>query len=170
MGEIMDKNLSKVKIFPREDIKKIAADHLTIFKRRVTVQGRDKDGQAFPAYSDSYRERLESDFKDESGKRYKGYGGISLTTGGAKIARRQFLLRGLTMKNLAFRKCGTDYYIIGWDGEAAEIVEQNARRRKNPRNIADGIPNSEFDMILSWMGKSIDKQWKKIKNKTIRVG
>ena len=167
----MNKNLAKIEYFPVKDMLKIAGEHVTVFRKRVEVEGRDYQGKRLPAYSDGYKEALQRDMRikrgDRKGQRHKGLEGIGLTTNAQKIGRRQFKLRGFTMSNLTKRKATKTYYEIGWDGEAASIVDWN---KDKGRNIVDGIPGKEFDFIINLLGKSVDKQWAKLQSKTIRFG
>jgi len=160
-------HLSKIKYFDRNGLSKIAAEHITKFKQRVTQRGLDKDDQPFPKYSDSYMDFLLSNGKT-NGKRKANVKGLPLTVNPTKIARRLFFLRGLTMRNFRVRGVSTDNYTLGWDGEAAGIVEANAGRRVK-RDII-GVPDSEMNWVLSRLGKLIDKEFAKIKSKTIKVG
>lgn len=162
------KNLDKIKFFDPKKIRKIAADHTSLFKKRVRA-GRDKDGNQLPKYSAGYIKSLRRDMKRaKDGKRYKGLEGIGLETSGSKIAKRPLILRGLTMKNLEPRKHGSDFYEIGWDGEAASIVDWQAEKG---RDIINDIPDDEMQRIVSWLGDAVEDEWKKIPNvTTIRVG
>lgn len=147
----------------------IASKHVTLFKQRVTGKGKDANGMPFPAYSDAYLDKLQNDFRDESGKRLEGYEGLALDTSAQKISKRLFNLRGLTMRNLRVRRVKGDWYMIGWDGEAAQIVEQNQNRRKK-RDIASDIPNDEFNRVVQMFGKVFDDEMRAVRDKTIYVG
>lgn len=166
----MNKHLPKVKIFDPKYMMKLAARHVTVFNNRVTKKAEDAEGDPLPEYSDSYQKLLRKDFKKKDGSRYKGYQGYSLTTGGDKIARRPFRLRGLTMRNLKARKAGSDYYEIGWTGNPALIVQGNKDRDENPRDIISDIPDKEWQWVLRQLGKGLDKEWAKLKNVKIKVG
>jgi len=167
----LKKNLSKIKLFPVSEIKKLASKHLAVFKKRVTRDGLDYKGSRLPVYSEGYKEALQRDMRIKRGKRqgqrHKGLQGIALTTSGQKIGKRQFTLRGLTMSN--FSACGakTNEYILRWDGEAAAIVDWNASKG---RNIVDDIPFKEWEFVLNSLGISYDKQMAKIKNIVVKVG
>ena len=156
--------LEKVKYFDPKELKRVASEHVRYMKDRVTVKGQDGDGRRFKKYTKSYADLKSSDFKDANGKRLSGYKGGSLNN---QISPPNFLLRGLTMLHLKFRKAGKDFYEIGWTGEAAAIVEGNAAKG---RDIASNIPDHEFQFILRRLGISVDKEWKKLKNVTIVVG
>jgi len=168
----MNKNLGKITYFPLSDIKNVASKHISVFKTRVTNKGLDYKGKQLPGYSDGYREALERDMRikrgPRKGQRHKGLQGVSITTNGRKIANRQFHLRGLTMgPGFGVRKVATDHYVLGWDGEAAMIVDYHASKK---RNVIDDIPGDEYDYIIAMLGKSIDKQWAKVNNIKINVG
>ncbi len=143
----MDKNIKKIKFFKNKELAKVAAQHLARFKKRVTKDGLDKSGMQFPTYSEDYLDQLQSDFKNEDGDRPKHLRGVSLNTSPTKIAKRQFQLRGNTMRNLDVRKVETDSYTLGWDGEAAEIVEVNAARKKK-RDVINDIPDIVDEVIV----------------------
>ena len=89
-----------------------------------------------------------------------------MTTSGVKIAKRQFTLRGLTMRNMRIRGVKTNSYTIGWDGEFADIVDYNANRKRDITNI----PSKEVDWVLSKLGILIDKEFARVKDKTVKVG
>lgn len=163
----MKNNLKKIEYFPIEDVKKIAALHQTKFYKRVAEQGKDKDGNQLPEYSESYLDFLQSDAR-EGGKRIGGLKGISIDNSPAKIAKRKFRLRGRTMSNFGVRDIQKDEYQLGWDGEAAGIVEINANRRIK-RDII-GVPDKEMDWVVNLLGKSFDRQINKVKNITVNVG
>ncbi|KPK95799.1 hypothetical protein AMJ80_03560 [bacterium SM23_31] len=157
------KGMEKVKYFNPLDLKRIASEHITKFNQRVITKGEDARGRKFKKYSKQYAKLKANRFKTKSGKSYKG-----VPTVASQLSHPDFVLRGLTMKNLRFREAGKDYYIIGWDGEAAAIVEGNQSRG---RDIASTIPDEEFNWILNRLGKTIEKEWKKIKNvTTVEVG
>lgn len=156
-----------IKFFPVSQLKKIAALHVTKFKRRVTRDGLDKNGNPFPEYSEAYLEFLRNDGKEE-GKRRGDVAGVSLTVNPEKIAKRQFILRGLTMRNFRVREVRQDSYTLGWDDEAAGIVEANANRRKK-RDII-GVPESEMNWVVDQLGGLVDKEFEKFKDVTIKVG
>ena len=165
----MDKHLSKIKFFENKELARVAAKHLARFKKRIGTDGLDKNGQQLPPYSEAYLDKLQSDFRDENGKRIAGYEGLALNTSPAKIAKRQFSLRGNTVRNLTVRKVESDSYTLGWDGEAAEIVEKNAGRKKK-RDVINDIPDAEYKFIMKELGIAIDKEFAKVKSKTIKVG
>ncbi len=156
--------LEKVKYFDPKKLKRVAVEHVTFMNKRVTKRGIDGFGRKFKKYSKGYEDLKKNDFRTEDGDRYRGYEGIALNT---QVSPPNFQLRGLTMKNLRQRKVGKDFYEIGWDGEAAAIVEGNASRG---RDIANEIPDLEYKWVLGKLGIVIEKEWKKIKNTTISVG
>ena len=159
-----DLNLSKIKLFDPKGLHKVAERHRGRFYKRVTVDGKDYQGNQFPRYSKKYQERLENDFRKDDGSRYAGFEGRSPTTSGAKRSRRQFLLTGDTMSNFkVVTPVGKDHYVLRWTGEAAAIVDGNADRG---RNIKDGIPPDEFAAVLKDLGLLVDKEFKKIPNVT----
>ena len=167
----MNKNLAKIEYFPIKDITKIANEHAGVVKARVTDKGQDYKGNQFPAYSQGYTEALQRDMKikrgPRKGQRHKGLEGVGLNTSGTKIAKRQFSLRGLTMgPGFKVRKVEKDSYTLGWDGEAAMVVDAH----KDKRNVIDGIPDKEHDWVVNRLMKSIDRQWDKVKDITIKVG
>ena len=65
----MNKSLSKIKYFRVDELRRVAADHITKFKHRVVSDGIDKNGRHLPVYSDGYREALERDMRIKRGKR-----------------------------------------------------------------------------------------------------
>jgi|GEM_PF-1707017 len=165
-------NIEKIKFFDPKVIKNVQAKHLALFKDRVTEKGHDKDGKQFPKYSKGYIEALERDMRikrgPRKGGRHKGLGGISLTTSGEKISRRQFRLRGITMgPNFKLGKHGSDYYELTWAGEGAQIVQWQAEAG---RDVINDIPDKEWNRIVDMLGDNVDKQFNAIKNVKIRVG
>ena len=168
----MDKHIKKIEYFPISDMRKTASKHLSVFKTRATRQGQDYKGRQLKTYSKGYTEALERDMRisrgPRKGQRHKGLQGIALETSQKKIARSLFTLRGLSMgPGFGVRRVAKNYYIIGWDGEAATIVDYQA---KKGRNLKDDIPDKEYKLIIGMLGKSVGKQWSRVKNKTIRVG
>lgn len=159
--------LEKIKLFPEQDVRTIANTHLGVFYKRVAQYGLDYQGQKFPPYSEAYEKLLVKNFRKKDGSRYKGFEQIAISSGQEKIARRQLVLRGLTMKNLRLRRVGKDFYVIGWDGEAASIIDGNAGKG---RDVMSGIPQKESDFVAKQFTHSIDKQAAKLKNIKIRVG
>ena len=159
-------NIEKVKYFDPKELSRLADNHVRIMNRRVTQKGQDADGKRFPNYTEKYEELKSSGFKGKSGKRMNitGIRGAGLSR---QVNPPDFRLRGLTMKNLRRRKVGRDYYEIGWDGEAALIVEGQMSRG---RDIASGIPDDEFNVVLRSLGKIVEREHKKIKSVTITVG
>jgi hypothetical protein len=169
------KGIENVKYFDPKKLREIAVKHVRILNKRVTVDSQDAEGTRFPAYSKEYAELKARGFtrtteKTKTGKikkkqsRLKGFKNIALNK---QTNPPNFLLRGLTMKNLRDRSAGRDFYEIGWDGEAAAIVEGNASRG---RDIMSGIPGKELQQILVWLGGVVDEEWKtKIQSQTIVI-
>lgn len=162
----MPEGLDKIQYFPLQEVKKIAQFHVKKFHDRVENKGIDAKGDQLPKYSEGYIKQLQADFRNKSGKRTK-YAGISLETSSQKIAKRTFRLRGLTMKNFRVREVKKDSYQIGWDGEAAGIVEENMARG---RDVGSGIPDDEFQWVLRQFGDVVENQFKQLKDKTVIVG
>ena len=163
------KGMDKIKIFPKEVMQKLAIRFVGVFSKRVTVSGIDAHGKPLPPYSEGYRKLLESDFKGKDGKRYKGYGGISLTTGGGKISRRPFILRGkgITVSGLKHRKSDNDSFNVGWRGIDASVVEGNAARG---RDIISDIPDNEKEWMTIFLANNVEQQYRqKVKNMKITV-
>lgn len=156
--------LEKVKYFDPKELKRVASEHVRYMFNRVTGKGQDGYGRRFKKYTESYSDLKSADFRSEDGKRYGGYKGIALNN---QVSPPNFLLRGLTMKNLRFRKATKNYYEIGWDGEAATIVEGNAGRG---RDIASNIPDHEWQFVLKRLGVAVEKEYQKLKNVTVVIG
>ena len=165
----MNKHLAKIKIFDPKELRKVAGMHTTVFVDRITNKALDAKGKPLSRipYSDGYIKNIKNKFKKKDGTGYKGYENV--TTEG-KIHRKPFYLRGDTARNLKPRGIGSDYYEIGWDGEAAEIVEGNMNRSKHKRDVGSDIPDKEWKWVMSQLGLKIDKEWKKVKNVNITVG
>lgn len=159
--------LEKIRIFPQLGMMQIADKYLTVYYKRVfSPGGKDKDGNRFPAYSPGYKKLLSRDFKRiKDSKRLKGYGQYSLTTGGSKLSTRPLYLRGLTAKNTRRRTCTSEYFEIGWDGEAATIMKAQA---ESGRDAINDIPNKEKDWVINEIGKLFDKEVaQKVKDRTV---
>jgi len=159
----------KIKFFPIEGMRRIAQKYYGVFVKRVTIEGKDYQGNQLPPYKPSYKKMLEKDFRKKSGGRIKGYEGVSLTTGDAKIARRPLKLRGLTMGPGLFKIGAVTNSAIEfeWSGEAGMIIEAQAEKG---RNVIDGMPAKESAMIEKWIGDLYDEQEKKIPNVTVIRG
>jgi hypothetical protein len=157
--------LEKVKYFDPKELKRVASEHVRYMNDRVTVKSQDADGTKFPEYTKDYADKKAVGFgTDTKGGRKGGLKQMGLSR---QTHPPDFRLRGLTMKNLRFRKASKDFYEIGWDGEAAAIVEGNAGRG---RDIISNIPDHEWQFILKRLGISVEKEWKKLKNVTVVIG
>lgn len=160
--------LENVKILPPQEVQKIANEHLSVFSRRVGSEGIDADGKQLPEYSDWYTKLIVAGFRNKDGSRMKGYEQIALESSAQKLAKRNFRLRGFTMKNFRVRDYQADQYVLGWDGEAARIVDKNFERG---RDIISTIPDNEKEFIADRIATSIDKELKrKLKDVKIVVG
>jgi len=143
---------------------KVAAEHVPRFVKRVQ-QGRDYEGRTFKGYTSKYAEYKSRGMKGKRGKKLKAFKGVSITS--KKINPPDLTVTKLTLRNLKARKWSDHEYTIGWDGEAAEIVEGLSKKR----DIISGIPDSEFNWVVDrLLEEGFDKPWKKIKNVKIRVG
>jgi len=156
-------NLDKIKLFDPRRLRGVAEQHRKIFHTRVTEKAKDYQGHGFKKYSESYDKRLSTDFRKKDGSRYAGYQGVQLTTSGTKRNKRQFLLTGKTMDAFHVTKVAKDHYVLSWSGEAAGVVDGNAKRG---RNIIDGIPDNEMNRVVGWLGKLVDKEFEKIPDVT----
>ena len=152
-------NFNKIKFWEPNKLRGLGERYKTIFIDRVEDQGKDYRGKQFPRYSKGYAKLLAKDFRKKDGGRYKGFEGMALTTGGSKVSKRQFKLRGLTIANFRVKKVTTDTVTMGWTGEAGAIVDGNA---KKGRNIIDGIPSKELSWWVKELGKLVDREYKKI--------
>lgn len=156
----MNTGFDKLQFWQPDKLLGLAQKYRTVFIRRVTEEGKDYKGRPFKNYSKGYSKLLGKDFRKLDGSRYKGFEGMSLATSGAKVSRRQFRLRGITMfSGFKVNKAVTDGFTLTWDGEAGAIVEGNARKG---RNIIDDIPDREKDYLLRELGKLVDKEFNKI--------
>ena len=156
----MVNSLKNIKLFDPSIVKTIAMQHNTLFKNRVTKKGLDFAGDRFPPYSERYEELKETDFRDEEGKRYAGYRGLSLSN---EVNVPDFQLTLKTMMNLKIMHVKSDSYMIGWNNERAiQIVEANAMRKKRKRDIKSGVPDSEINKIVDLFDKEIERQLNKV--------
>lgn len=153
-------SFTKVKFFNPKRLRRVAERHKSMMYERV-LSGKDYRGRQFPKYSKGYNKLLRKDFRKKDGQRYSRYAGVPLTTGGNKISQRPLNLRGLTMSNFRVRSVRKDSWISGWDGEAASIVEGQARKG---RDVISDIPNNEKDFVVRELGFLIDKEIDKIPN------
>ncbi|GAG06025.1 unnamed protein product [marine sediment metagenome] len=154
--------LEKVKYFDPKRLKNIAVRHVTKMYKRVVDQGKDARGKGFKGYTPEYQKLKDRRFKKKDGQSYK-----NVPVFASENKREDFVLRGKTMFNLRERGVGKDYYNIGWEGEAAAIVEGNASRG---RDIINSIPDDEFVWVTKELGIAIEREWKKLKNVVITVG
>lgn len=160
----MNKYLSKFKLFDINELRKVAALHITKFKNRVQ-SGKDATGKQFKPYSEGYAKYKAHNmrrFTDNA--RLQAYSGVSISSN--NVANPDFTLTGNTMRGLAVKNVKSDKYTIGWDGERADIVDGNMRKG---RDIASNIPESEYNWILSQLGIAFDKEAKKIKNVKVHI-
>ena len=156
-------------------MRKTAAEYLTYFKRRVFSTALDAHGKRFPAYSQSYKDILKRDFRKKGrgkaktgkGQRYEGFEGLALQTGAQKIGRRRPDLTGLTRRLIKVVKAETDSFVIGWTGHEAEKAQW---LEEMGRDFITDIPAKDYKYILKSLGVSIDKQWAKVKDITVKVG
>jgi hypothetical protein len=153
----------RLDILDKRDWMRVAELHKGKLLIRVTKKGLDYKGRQFKKYSRWYEDLLRRDFRTKTGKRVKGYQGISLNTSANKINNRVLELRGLTMANFGTRpvEWTGEGYIVGWTGEAAELVIKNADRG---RDVMSGIPQDEYNFIFKELEKIIDRAIKKIPN------
>ena len=150
----------KIQFFDTKRMRGVAEREKSRFVVRVTEKGQDAKGRAFKKYSKSYTRLINDNFQKKSGGRLKAYQGFPV---GGKTTKPVFALRGLTMSNFRVRKVVKDGFILGWNGEAAEIVDGN---QKKGRDIV-GIPDKEFNEVLKDLGLAVDKEFKKIPNRTV---
>lgn len=156
--------LENIEYFPIKDIKQLAQYHVSIFNIRVK-KGVDARGRYFPNYSSDYEYLKSRGMKGKRGKKLKPYRQISIRS--RQTRPPDFTLTGRTMVNLRERKHGKDFYVIGWDGEAAEIVQGNQGKG---RDIASDIPEKEMKFMLNALNRVIQKEWnKKIKSVKVRA-
>ena len=161
------KGMEKIKIFPREVMKKLSIQFIGKFRHRVIDKGHDAHGKPLPPYSKTYKDML-ADWN--VGKNIPAeYKEISLTTGGDKISKRPFILRGkgITVSGLRHRESDNDSFKVGWRGVDASVVEENAARG---RDIFSDIPDDEKTWMANFLANNVEKQYKqKVKNMKITV-
>ena len=163
------KGMDKIKIFSPDIFKKMSVKYIPMFRKRVTKNALDAKGNPLPPYSEGYKKLLKKDFRKKDGSRYKGYTGYPLTTGGSKISRRPFILRGkgITMTGLKYRKADSDSITIGWRDPDAQVVEGNEARG---RDIISDIPDKEKKWIADFLASNVEEQYrKKVKDMKITV-
>ena len=156
--------IEKIKLLPNLALARVADKHLTLFNIRVSKKGKDARGNIFKSYTKKYADLKVSGMVGKSGKRLSRYKGIGLDR---QVDPPNFILRGLTMKDLKRREVKKHSYILGFDGEYADIVKGNKQRG---RDIYTSIPQSESDKIAMLIKKEIDAEAKiKLKNVKIKV-
>ena len=135
--------LDKIQIMPRAAMKKLALYHVGQFRQRVQ-SGRDYNGVVFVPYTDAYSKK-----KAKSGR---------------NVSPPDFTYSGRTLRNLKPFGIIGKRYRLRFSGEYGAIVEGNANRSKNKRNIKDGIPDSELDLmsdkLLTLLNLEIKKKLK----------
>lgn len=168
--------LSKVKYFDPKKVLKIAQQHVTKFWDRVFQKGLDKNGVQFEKYSDRYIEMIKSDFRDDEGKRLKGYEGIPTTIEG-KVSRRMPYLTGQTAKEFRQGKdkgvkgYRSDYYELGFDSKDGATRAKKLMNMTPSRDFMSDIPDSEMQWVTQQFGRAVEVEWREtIKNTTIVVG
>ena len=166
IGEhVADKmGLSKIQLFPKAAMRKMAGFHVTILKKRVQG-GVDYKGRRFKGYTDKYAELKRRRFTSEiTGKQYKYPRAPIFST---KVSPPDLTLTGDMLENTQRTGYSKTWWEIGWRGEAAEKVQGN---KDNGRNILDDLPNKEKDKLLKLLAKEVGVQFKKLKNVNITVG
>ena len=157
--------MEKVKFFDLVLIKKVAVHHLTLFKHRIQVEGKDKTGARFRPYSQKYRERKARGFKKKDGSPSlaKAISGRALNT---QISPPNFTLTGTTMRSVEIENERSDGYSFTWGGEPGLIVEGNMEKG---RDIV-GVPGNEADKVLRFLGIKMEQYLNKtIKNVTVNT-
>jgi hypothetical protein len=156
--------LSKIQLFPANEMARIANLHIPVFKRRVQG-GIDAYGRRFKIYTNKYMTLKSNKFKSEvTGKRY-AYPKARISSG--QVYPPNLTLTGFMLQNLKRRSYNKHEYVLGWTGEEAEKVQGNA---DNGRDIISDVPNKEKDFIIKLLGKAVDKELRKLKNVDIYVG
>lgn len=147
--------LENIKILDPANMLAVAKKHMAVFIRRVTREGIGAKGNRLPKYSKKYMEMLQADMRNDAGERMPQYRGASLETGADKISRRLFVLTGRTMSNFRFRRYTKNSYELGWDGEAAGIVQENYMRG---RDVMSDIPEAEKKTVSGLISEEIKRQ------------
>ena len=151
--------LSKVKIFKRKAMKRVALKHLTVFRERVQG-GLDAKGKAFPAYTEKYADIKGRGFTRKSdGKRYKSMKGVSISSTETEVP--DFTLTGKTLSNLKPKKIRRYGYVLRFRGQAGDIVKGN---KENDRDITSDVPEKEKRFIKAKLIRELRKEFKRLKN------
>ena len=155
----------KIELFPVNAMRKVAAEFLAVFKKRVQ-SGKDANDKEFPPYTKEYAELKAKGMTGESGRRLPRYGGISITS--KNVATPDFTLRGITLKSTRITNVEKNAFEFGWDGEPADIVAGNAGR---DRDIMSDITENEKVWVTNRLGNIVQDQINKLKdvNVTIRI-
>ncbi len=153
----------KVKFWEKKEMRKIAIELKSLVVERATVDGKDKDGKKLPAYTNEYKKRLRQDMRSKKGNRPTLLKNLSLSTSGSKVSKRQFELRGFTMGTKLFKahEVSTIGFLLSWFGEAAAIIQGNAKKGRNMKGLTPKELTFLADRKLSL---AVDKQLKKIPN------
>ena len=144
---------------------KIAALYTAVFKKRVFQRGLDKNGKQFKKYSKAYEELLRDEKKLRERMAAKG---LSLEISNSKIALRNPRLTGRTARDLKViqRQVKKNQIVIGWESDQADIVR---RLEEMGRDFVSDIPDNEMEWLVNQLGKSWDRQIRKVRNKTINI-
>jgi len=156
--------LSKVKIFNPRAMKRVAAQHLTVFVKRVQG-GLDAKGRKFPAYTDKYADLKSRGFKrKKDGKRYKSMKGLPISSN--ETANPDFTLTGRTLSNLKPTRARRNGYVLRFTGQAGDIVKGN---KQNNRDIISDVPEKEKRFIKAKLLRELRKEFGRLKNIRIPI-
>jgi hypothetical protein len=155
--------LSKVKIFNPKAMKKVAAEHLTFFTKRVKG-GLDAKGDKFLAYTKKYAKLKKRGFVRKDGKNYASLRGRPVSS--RETTNPDFTLTGLTLKNLKPKQYRTNGYVLRFTGQAGDIVKGN---KSHNRDITSDVPEKEKKFIAKRLERQLRKEFRRLKNVRIPI-
>lgn len=156
----------KIRVFPKQVMRKVMALHHTAFVKRVR-RGLDAEGHTFKSYSKSYIEYKSTRFKSKrTGKRIPSMAGKSIES--TRTHPPDLTVTGRMLTNLKQKKYTKDMWQLGWTGEDAQKVGYN---EDNGRDITSDIPNFEKKILTKQLAKEMEKQFRvKLKDVNITIG
>lgn len=159
-----DLNLKKVFDIKKDVWKKITVYSIDAIQVR-TDKGVDRDGSRFPGYSAKYIDRKATRFQRKDGKptQAKALRGLSLSR---RTATPDFKLRGFTMRDLSLIALTDKYALIGWRGEAGNIVAAHEERGKFK---VGGITKKQHDEVIDIFDTYFVGKWNQQKDIVIEV-
>jgi len=165
-----DGGWSKIKVFPKQMMGKLASVHIPFLKKRVQ-RGLDYRGKTFKKYDPNYAEYKASRFKSKkTGKRIPSMAHKKISS--TRIHPPDLTVTGDMLMNLTRKRYDTKMYQIGFTGEEADKAEYNEKNgRIMYKDDPGGIPKRERKFLINYLNRQMKKQFKmKLRNVNITIG